>query len=61
MVPAKNKLKSHLDAHAPQCPRCKTPMKVRKRVPLRGRKFDDVDYRCDECGTEVLRAVPRWR
>ena len=29
------------------------------------RKFVDVDYRCDECGAEVLRAVPRrtlgWR
>ena len=24
-----------------------------------GRKFDDEDYRCEECGAEVLRAVPR--
>jgi hypothetical protein len=23
------------------------------------RKFDDEDYRCEECGAEVLRAVPR--
>jgi hypothetical protein len=36
-------------------------MKVRKGVPLPGRKFLDVDYRCDECGAEVLRAVPRGR
>jgi hypothetical protein len=36
-------------------------MKVRKCVPLPGRKFVDVDYRCDECGAEVLRAVPSGR
>jgi hypothetical protein len=36
-------------------------MKVRKWAPLPGRKFVDVDYRCDECGAEVLRAVPRGR
>jgi hypothetical protein len=34
---------------------------VRKCGPLPGRKFVDVDYRCDECGAEVLRAVPRGR
>jgi hypothetical protein len=26
-----------------------------------GRKFVDLDYRCDQCGAEVLRAVPRVR
>jgi hypothetical protein len=36
-------------------------MEVRKCVPLPGRKFIDVDYRCDECGAEVLRAVLRER
>jgi hypothetical protein len=50
-----------LEAPPPQCPRCKTLMKVRKCVPLPGRKFVDVDYRCDECGAEVLRAVPLGR
>jgi hypothetical protein len=50
-----------LDAHALLCPKCKMPMKVRKRAPLPGRKFVDLDYRCDECGAEVLRAVPRGR
>jgi hypothetical protein len=33
----------------------------RKCIPLPGRKFVDVDYRCEECGAEVLRAVPRER
>jgi hypothetical protein len=50
-----------LEAPPTQCPRCKTLMKVRKWVPLPGRKFVDVDYRCDECGAEVLRAVPMAR
>jgi len=36
-------------------------MTVRKRAPLPGRKFVDLDYRCDQCGAEVLRAVPRGR
>jgi hypothetical protein len=57
----KEKPKSSLDAHALLCPKCKMPMKVRKRAPLPGRKFVDLDYRCDECGAEVLRAVPRGR
>jgi hypothetical protein len=26
-----------------------------------GRKFVDLDYRCHQCGAEVLRAVPRGR
>jgi hypothetical protein len=61
MVRAQDNPKSRLEAPPTQCPRCKTLMKVRKCVPLPGRKFVDVDYRCDECGAEVLRAVPRGR
>jgi len=34
--------KSRLEAHAPQCARCKALMKVRILVP--GRKVDDVAY-----------------
>jgi hypothetical protein len=61
MVTAQDKAKSQLEAPPTQCPRCKALMKVRKCVPLPGRKFVDVDYRCDECGAEVLRAVPSGR
>jgi hypothetical protein len=61
MVIPKGNLHGPLEADAPQCPRCKALMMVRKRIPLPGRKFDDVDYRCEECGAEVLRAVPRGR
>jgi DNA-directed RNA polymerase subunit RPC12/RpoP len=61
MVKDQDNSKSRLEAPPTQCPRCKTLMKVRKCVPLPGRKFVDVDYRCDECGAEVLRAVPRGR
>ena len=50
-----------LEANAPQCPRCKTAMKVRKHMPIRGGKFDDVDYCCEERGAEVLRAMPHER
>jgi len=57
MVTLKERPNSRLDAHALLCPKCKALMKVRKRVPLPGRKFVDVDYRCDECGAEALRAV----
>jgi tRNA(Ile2) C34 agmatinyltransferase TiaS len=57
MLTARDKPKSRLEAHAPLCSKCKTEMKVRTLLP--GRKFDDVDYRCDECGAELLRAVPR--
>jgi hypothetical protein len=32
-------------------------MKVRTLLP--GRKVDDVAYRCEECGEEVVLAVPR--
>jgi hypothetical protein len=42
-------------------PTLQDAMKVRKCIPLPGRKFIDVDYRCDECGAEVLRAMPRER
>jgi tRNA(Ile2) C34 agmatinyltransferase TiaS len=58
VIPA-NKPKTRLEAHAPKCDRCKTLMKVRILLP--GRKFDDVNYRCDECGAEVLQSVPRAR
>jgi transposase-like protein len=51
--------KSRLQAHAPQCPRCNKPMKVRVLLP--GRTFDDVLYRCEECRDEVVRAVPGAR
>ena len=37
--------------------RCKAIMKVRILIP--GRKVDDVAYRCEKCGSEVLRSVPR--
>jgi hypothetical protein len=59
MVTAEDKAKSRLEAPPTPCPRCETLMKVRKRIPLPGREFVDVDYRCEECGAEVLRAVPR--
>jgi hypothetical protein len=32
-------------------------MKVRILLP--GRKVDDVAYRCEDCGEEVIRGVPR--
>ncbi len=44
MVRAQDKPNAPLEADAPQCPRCKSLMKVRKRIPLPGRKYDDVDY-----------------
>jgi tRNA(Ile2) C34 agmatinyltransferase TiaS len=54
------KPKSHLEAHAPQCARCRTLMKVRILIP--GRKVDDVAYyRCEKCGGEVRQSVPRAR
>jgi tRNA(Ile2) C34 agmatinyltransferase TiaS len=51
--------KSRLEADAPLCPKCKTRMKVRTLLP--GREFNDVDYRCEECGEKTLRSVPRAR
>jgi len=35
----------------------RTLMKVRILIP--GRKVDDVSYRCEKCGGEVMRSVPR--
>jgi hypothetical protein len=49
--------KSRLETHAPQCAKCKTPMRVRILIP--GRKVDDVSYRCEKCGVEEMRSVPR--
>jgi MinD superfamily P-loop ATPase len=57
MMTPQDKPKSRLEAHAPRCSKCKVVMKVRILLP--GRKFDEVDYRCEECGAEVLRSVPR--
>jgi hypothetical protein len=35
-------------------------MKVRILIP--GRKVDDVAYRCEKCGGQVMRSVPRaWK
>ena len=52
-VPPTNRLL----ANAPRCTRCKRPMKVRTLLP--GRKVNDVDYRCEDCGERVVKAVPR--
>jgi hypothetical protein len=49
--------KSHLQLHAPPCPNCRKPMRVRILIP--GRIFNEVDYRCEECGAKELRSVPR--
>jgi hypothetical protein len=43
-------LKSRLLANAPQCP-------FRRILP--GRKINDVAYRCEDCGEEVVIGVPR--
>ena len=56
MTPLQNP-KSRLEAHAPKCARCKALMKVRILIP--GRKVDDVSYRYEKCGGEVMRSVPR--
>jgi hypothetical protein len=57
LVTPLQKSKSRLEAHAPECARCKALMKVRILVP--GRKVEDVAYRCEKCGSEVLRSMPR--
>src|SRR6516225_10340752 len=49
--------KSCHEAHTSHCARCGTPMKVRILIP--GCKVDYVAYRCEKCGTDVLRSVPR--
>jgi len=54
---AQDKAKSRLEPPPMPCPHCKMLMKVRKIIPLPDREFVDVDYRCGECGAEVLRAV----
>jgi len=51
------KPKSRLEIHAPQCARCKALMKVHILIP--GHKVDDVAYRCEKCGGQVVRSVPR--
>jgi hypothetical protein len=51
------KPKSRLAANAPPCARCRKPMKVRILFP--GRKVNDVTYKCEECGGEEMRSVPR--
>ena len=56
MTPS-DKSKSRLQTHAPKCTRCRAPMKVRILFP--GRRVDDVTYRCEECGAEVMLSVPR--
>jgi hypothetical protein len=38
-------------------PDAKALMKVRTFIP--GRKIDDVPYRCEKCGGEVVRSIPR--
>jgi hypothetical protein len=37
------------------------PMPQAHRILFPGRKVDDVTYRCEECGGEVMRPVPRAR
>ena len=59
MVRAQDRPKSRLAAHAPQCARCRAPMKVRTLFP--GPKVDDVTYRCEQSGAEVEKPVPRAR
>ena len=49
--------KSRLKSHAPQCAKCRTPMGVRILIP--GRKVDEVAYRCEKAGVEVMRSAPR--
>jgi hypothetical protein len=54
---SQEKPKSRLAANAAQCARCRKLMKVRILFP--GRKVDDVTYKCEECGGEEMRSVPR--
>jgi hypothetical protein len=56
-MPPADAPKNRLLAHAPQCSRCRNPMNDRALLP--GRKVDDVACRCEDCGEEVIRAVPR--
>jgi hypothetical protein len=60
MVPSPEKTKVRLEANTPQCPKCKSPMRVRILLPRRN--FDDMAYHCEKCGAEEMRSVPRgWR
>ena len=59
MVPSREKPKARLEANTPQCPKCKTPMRVRILIPRPN--VDDVAYRCEKCGVEEMRSVPRAR
>ena len=59
MIAPQEEPKSHLVAYAPRCGPCKTAMKVRTLFP--GREVNDVTYRCDDCGAEVMRSVLRPR
>jgi DNA-directed RNA polymerase subunit RPC12/RpoP len=59
LAASRGKPKSRLEADAPLCAKCKTRMKVRTLLP--GREFNDVDYRCEECGEKALRSVARGR
>jgi hypothetical protein len=59
LAASRGKPKSRLEADAPLCTKCKTRMKVRTLLP--GREFNDVDYRCEECGEKALRSVARGR
>jgi len=57
MTPRREKPTSRLLANAPQCSRCNATMKVRTLRPRR--KVDDVAYKCEDCGEQVVVAVPR--
>ena len=46
MVPSPEKPKARLEDNTPQCPKCKSPMRVRILLPRRN--FDDVAYRLRE-------------
>jgi hypothetical protein len=52
MMASQEKPKSRLLAHVPQRPGCKKLMKVRTLLP--GRKVDDLPYRCEGCGEEIV-------
>jgi tRNA(Ile2) C34 agmatinyltransferase TiaS len=41
--------------NAPRCPRCSVAM----RLLVPGEHEDQVIYRCDKCGAEVIRVVVR--
>jgi hypothetical protein len=58
-VQPNEKSTSRLETDAPLCRKCMTRMKLLTLVP--GREFNDVHYRCEECGEKALRSVPRGR